>query len=278
MTKARRGNPLGNFLRNDGTCDRRAHTQEPPSPVSTSCSTGSAGPPLKSDGKCGLAMTNGIASQDAHPRVVEQAEMTLSDWRSRRDHLEADLPSGDFRFIALDVETACSDAASICQIGIACVRPDSRIETYAMLVNPRMRFSAFNVQLHGIGPDHVADAPDFGVAFARLAPLLSRHHLIQHSGFDKRALLAACAAATLDAMDWQWGDSVKIARRAWPEFIGNGGHGLGHLKKQLGLSFEHHDAGEDAKAAAMIVLSAEDRLGLSFDKILAARPSKKLTI
>lgn len=44
--------------------------------------------------------------------------MTLSGWRSRRDHMDADLPSGDFRFIALDVETACSDAASICQIGI----------------------------------------------------------------------------------------------------------------------------------------------------------------
>lgn len=201
--------------------------------------------------------------------------MILSNWGSRRDHLEADLPSGHFRFIALDVETACSDAASICQIGIACVRPDNRIETFATLVNPRMPFSAFNIQLHGIGPDNVADAPDFRAAFARLAPLLSRHHLIQHSGFDKRAIHAACTATALDATDWQWGDSVRIARRAWPEFIGNGGHGLGHLKKQLGLSFAHHDAGEDARAAAMVVLRAEDRLELSFEAILTARPSKK---
>ncbi len=139
-----------------------------------------------------------------------------------------------------------------------------------------MQFSAFNIQLHGIGPDQVAEAPDFRAAFARLAPLLSRHHLIQHSGFDKRAIHAACAAATLDAVEWQWGDSVKIARRAWPEFIGNGWHGLGHLKKQLGLSFAHHDAGEDAKAAATVVLRAEDQLQLHFDKILAARPSRKL--
>lgn len=138
-----------------------------------------------------------------------------------------------------------------------------------------MRFSSFNVQLHGIGPDHVAEAPDFRTAFASLAPLLSRHHLIQHSGFDKRAILAACAFTTQDATDWIWGDSVKIARRAWPEFIGNGGHGLGHLKRQLGLSFEHHDAGEDAKAAAMVVLLAEARMAMSFDEILAARASKK---
>ena len=160
--------------------------------------------------------------------------MTLSGWVSRRDHLDAELPRGDFRFIALDVETACSDAASICQIGIACVRPDNRIETFATLVNPRMRFSSFNIQLHGIGPQHVADAPDFRTAFSRLSPLLSRHHLIQHSSFDKRAIHAACASTAQDATDWTWGDSVKIARRAWPEFVGNGGHGLGHLKRQRG--------------------------------------------
>lgn len=201
--------------------------------------------------------------------------MTLPKWGSRGDHVEADLPAGEFRFIALDVETACSDPASICQIGIACVRPDNRIETFATLVNPKMRFSSFNVQLHGIGPQNVVDAPDFSAAFFRLAPLLSRHPLIQHSGFDRRAIQAACAITTLDASDWQWGDSVKIARRAWPEFVGNGGHGLGHLKKQLGLSFEHHDAGEDARAAALVVLQAEDRLGLSFDRILVARPVKK---
>lgn len=201
--------------------------------------------------------------------------MANSRWNSRQDHLEAELPDGQFRFIALDVETSCSDPASICQIGIACVRPDNRIETFATLVNPKMRFSTFNVQLHGIGPDHVADAPDFAATFARLSPLLSRHTLIQHSGFDRRAIHAACAITALDAADWQWGDSVRIARRAWPEFIGNGGHGLGHLKKRLGLSFEHHDAGEDAKAAALVVLHAEDRLGVSFAEILVARPAKK---
>lgn len=46
------------------------------------------------------------------------------------------VPEGDFSFIALDVETACSDAASICQIGLACVQPDNEIQTFSMLVNP----------------------------------------------------------------------------------------------------------------------------------------------
>ena len=192
-------------------------------------------------------------------------------WTTRNDHLAAALPTGGFRFNALDVETANSDAASICQIGIAGVRPDGRIETYATYVNPRCHFSGFNVQLHGIGPNHVATAPDFATAFARLAPLLGPHPLIQHSSFDKRAIDAACTAAALAAPPWQWSNSVTIARRAWPEFIGNGGHGLSHLKARLGLNFDHHDAGEDARAAALVVLHAEARLGRSFDEILARK-------
>lgn len=193
------------------------------------------------------------------------------NWTTRQTHLTAALPSGAFRFIALDVETANSDASSICQIGIACVRHDGSIETFATYVNPRCRFSGFNVQLHGIGPDHVATAPDFCAAFSRLSPLLERHPLIQHSSFDKRAIDSACASATLSAAHWRWSNSVTIARRAWPEFIGNGGHGLSHLKRQLGLHFDHHDAGEDARAAALVVLHAEARLGLPFDDILKPR-------
>ncbi|MGP9805924.1 exonuclease domain-containing protein [Paracoccus sp. NSM] len=193
--------------------------------------------------------------------------------RSRFGHADS-IPSGRFRFIAIDVETACSDAASICQIGIACVDPDDRIETFSMLVNPRMRFDPFNVRLHGIDPDRVADAPCFTDAIEMLMPLLDPHHLLQHSNFDRQAVTAACRSSGLDVPDWRWADSVTIARRAWPELKGNGGHGLANLKKRLKLDFHHHDAGEDARAAAMVVLHAERQLGLRFEDLLKPQPRK----
>ncbi len=187
------------------------------------------------------------------------------------------MPEGDFRFIALDVETACSDSASICQIGIACVQPDNRIQTFSTLVNPDTRFNAFNIRLHGIGPDHVTDAPFFPDAFAMLLPLLSRHHIIQHSNFDKQAINAACGACGIEIPPLRWSDSVAIARRAWPELKGNGGHGLANLKKTLNLAFHHHDAGEDARAAALVVLHAETRLALPFNDLIvpSRKPAKK---
>ena len=48
----------------------------------------------------------------------------------------------------------------------------------------------------------------------------------------------------------------KIARRAWPERYGQRGYGLKNIARDLDISFRHHDALEDARAAAEIVLRA----------------------
>jgi DNA polymerase-3 subunit epsilon len=186
----------------------------------------------------------------------------------------ARIPAGDYRFIGLDVETACGNSASICQIGLACVAADNQIETFSMMVDPAMRFDAFNTRLHGIGPAHVAGAPRFAAALAALLPLLSRHILIQHSTFDSAAFAAACTRFKIAPPDLRWGNSVTVARRAWPELRGNGGHGLASLKRVLGLQFHHHDAGEDARAAAEVVLRAEAHLGVPFEDIIA-RPTPR---
>ena len=178
------------------------------------------------------------------------------------------VPEGSFRFVALDVETACSDVASICQIGLACVQYDNQIQTFSMLVNPGTRFDAKNIQLHGIGPDHVVDAPRFSDALKALLPLLTNHCVIQHSNFDKQAVIAACRFCNIDTPDLRWSDSVQIARRAWPELKGNGGHGLANLKRKLNLQFHHHDAGEDARAAALVVLHAELHLRIPFEELI----------
>ncbi len=168
---------------------------------------------------------------------------------------------GQYRFVAFDVETASSAAHSICQMGFACVDHFGRIDCFSLLVNPRGPYAAFNTRLHGIDAARTADAADFPTAMAGLLPLMTGQPLVQHSTFDQGAVTAAARHYGLALPPLVWVNSVTIARRAWPEWLGQGGHGLGHLKKQLALSFHHHDAGEDARAAAQVVLLAEERLG-----------------
>lgn len=165
-------------------------------------------------------------------------------------------PEGPFRFFALDVETANNDRGSICQIGVACVRPDNSIETWVTYVDPQVDRWVFTY-LHGISARTVQGAPTFAEVLPVLRDALNGATVYQHSGFDRSAIAAACGNCGLPIPQWDWRDSVHVARAAWPELRGNGGHGLASLKQHLGLVFEHHDAGEDARAAAEVVLRAE---------------------
>jgi len=183
------------------------------------------------------------------------------------------LLSKTYRFVAVDVETANRNQGSICQIGMALVSADGTVDTIGILIDPEQDFESFNIDLHGIDEETVQGALTFEMALQSLRPFLERHILIQHSNFDKQAFNAACSAYRIPALRAKWLDSVQIARRAWPELKGNGGHGLGSLKDHLNLNFEHHDAEEDARAAAEVTLLAEEKTGQSFSEL--SEPKKK---
>ncbi|MFC2970188.1 exonuclease domain-containing protein [Acidimangrovimonas pyrenivorans] len=186
---------------------------------------------------------------------------------SRRPPVSS-MPKGPFRFIALDVETANNDRGSICQIGLACVREDNSIETWMTYVDPQVDTWLWS-GLHGITKDMVQGAPTFAQVLPVLEEALNGHIIYQHSGFDRSAFAAACSHAGRAMPPWEWRDSVRVARNAWPELKGNGGHGLASLKVHLGLDFTHHDACDDARAAAEVVLRAE-----GFQPAVRAKPAK----
>lgn len=174
------------------------------------------------------------------------------------------VPAGSFRFVAVDVETANRDTGSICQIGCAFVSDTGRISVNTYLVDPETHFDNSNISIHGITPDDVVGQPNFEQVFGTLQAVLKKNKLVQHSSFDSRAIRLACETYGLAMPALDWHDSVRIARQAWPELKGAGGHGLAHLRTFLGLEFQHHNAGEDARAAAEIVLHAEAHTGRSF--------------
>ena len=188
-----------------------------------------------------------------------------------------DVFSKTYRFIAIDVETANSDPSSICQIGFALTDFEGEISVVSYLADPQQKFESFNVALHGINEKTVRTAPIFSSIINEHRSFLESHPLVQHSSFDSRAIKAACNSAKTPNLSANWFDSVTIARTAWPQLKGNGGHGLANLKDFLNLNFDHHDAGEDAKAAAMVVLRAEAETGLGFSELAAPSSTRKKT-
>ena len=165
-------------------------------------------------------------------------------------------------YLAIDVETANADYSSICQIGIVEVQNGEIADQWSTLVNPESYFDPFNVSIHGITESDVENARTFDAVYSELKSRIDGRITVHHMPFDKIAINRACSEYELDFLKANWLDSAKIVRRAWKDFAYRG-YGLANIAKHLNIEFEHHDALEDAKAAALIVHHACEKSGLS---------------
>ena len=173
--------------------------------------------------------------------------------------------SWNLSFSAIDVETADSWPGSICQIGIVVVSEGRVAEKWSTLVDPEGSFSPFNIRIHGITPDSVQGAPTLPAVHGSLRRHLDGAVIVSHTSFDRGAITKACGRYGLRVPRGRWLDSARVARRAWPGQLSGRGYGLKQVAAHLGIRFRHHDALEDASAAAQIILAAHRDCDLDID-------------
>ena len=171
-------------------------------------------------------------------------------------------------FVAIDVETANANMASICQIGIASFVNGVLADEWKTYVDPQDYFDGINVSIHGIDEDVVSGAPTFGAVVNMLASALNARVVVTHTTFDKIAIYRAGAKCQAAQPVCTWLDSACVVRRTWKEFS-RSGYGLQNICEHIGYKFTPHDALEDAKAAGNIVLAAMAHSGLNLDEWLA---------
>ena len=174
---------------------------------------------------------------------------------------------GDLTFNAIDVETANRTRASICQIGLVIVRDGTISDAISILVNPEEDFEPINTSIHGIGSRTVQGALTMPLLHPKLSELTDGV-LVSHSSFDRQALEQATGKYGLAMPQVRWLDSGRIARAAWPERYGRDGWNLKKIAEDLGISFQHHEAVDDARVSAEIVLRACSDTGLGLDEWL----------
>lgn len=169
------------------------------------------------------------------------------------------MPSVDF--VAIDVETANSDCSSICQIGIVQYKNGKLVEEWVTYLDPEDLFSPINTHIHGITDARIKNAPLLPDIANQVYYYLNDSIAVCHTHFDRTALNQAFEKYSLKPPNSNWLDSARVARRTWEQFAWSG-YGLANICNKLGYEFKHHDALQDAKAAAHIIIKAIEESGI----------------
>jgi DNA polymerase III subunit epsilon len=170
-------------------------------------------------------------------------------------------------FVVVDVETANPDLSSICQVGIARFADGKLQHTWESLINPEDYFDGLNVSIHGIDEECVKDAPTWPTVYPEVSRVLEGNIVVSHTPFDHTALRRVCQKYMLALGEYQWLDSARVVRRAWPIFA-QSGYGLSNVAGYCSIVYKEHDALEDARCAGEILLRAIAETGLSLNQWL----------
>lgn len=188
-------------------------------------------------------------------------------------------------FTAIDFETANGFRGSACAIGAVKIRDAVIAETHYSLLQPPTgydRFDPRNVAIHGITDDHVVAAPKFAEHIPDLHEFIGDDVVIAHNaGFDIGVIESGLEVCRLPIPHLEFACSLTLSRKNYKL----ASHALPSAAAEAGFTLtQHHNALEDAKAAAAIVVDIAARLeAANLDatlqasrmqrRILAARPA-----
>lgn len=180
-------------------------------------------------------------------------------------------------YLALDVETPNARADALCSIGVIYKEYGKTVFEREYLVNPETHFDPFNIDIHGITPSMVYNAPAFPEIWEEIAPYAQRMPVLAHNAvFDLSVITRTLERYSVAAPVFQYICTCRLAQRhIEKERFGN--HRLNTLCDGLDLPLtRHHNALYDAQACAALFDLLLDRYGVD-ETDLRQYPAAKKT-
>lgn len=164
-------------------------------------------------------------------------------------------------FTAIDFETANSRRGSICSVGLTKVVDGTVQSSTSWLISPPDDggFDDFNTRIHGITAYDVRSAPDWPTSLSRILDCIDGDVVVAHNAaFDAGALRGACDFAGLDWPVMEYTCTLVLARA----LLDLPAYKLPWVAEALAIPpFDHHEAGADANAAALVALALAESNG-----------------
>ena len=163
--------------------------------------------------------------------------------------------SMDERYVAFDVETPNAQNRRMSAIGVCVIEQGQIVQELDTLVDPETHFDPFNVALTGITPEMERGQPTFAALWQSAGADAARQHL----GRAQRAVRPARAGQAACTTTISTGSRRRriCAPARWesaptPTCLN---HKLNTLCDHLQLSLDHHKAGSDSRACALLLLN-----------------------
>jgi DNA polymerase III subunit epsilon len=163
-------------------------------------------------------------------------------------------------FTAIDFETANGFRGSPCSVGLTKVRGGKVVEEASWLMRPpgsHDHFDYHNVRIHGITAADVAGRPRFGELFPEIGAFIGDDILAAHNAaFDLGVIRSGLEVSGLPGPAYDYVCTVMLSRRCY-SLVSNS---LPFAAEEAGVPLvNHHDAAEDARACAGILIDIAGR-------------------
>ncbi|MDW7670350.1 MAG: exonuclease domain-containing protein [Bacillota bacterium] len=173
------------------------------------------------------------------------------------------------KFVAIDFETANARRNSACSLGMIQYEYDEYTRKSWLIKPEPLDFHPFNIQIHGITPQMVLKAPTFEEVWQEVSDVLESNIVVAHNAaFDMSVIRYSLDQYNLSYPSIDYLCTQKLAQKALPGLIN---YKLPTVARHIGFEFKHHDALEDAIAAAEVLIHLLDNHGQGSIESLAER-------
>ncbi|MFL2131253.1 MAG: 3'-5' exonuclease [Ruoffia tabacinasalis] len=154
-------------------------------------------------------------------------------------------------YVAFDFETANGQRWSACSLGAVKVVDGIMVKHFYELIDPLTSFAPNNIRIHGITPEQVQGKPAYDEVIGRFQEFVGEAPVVSHTQFDRGVIRAANEKFRLSELGMNYFDSCQLARNLWRGKLSS--FSLKSLCQQIKFEFNHHNALEDARAAAYVI-------------------------
>jgi DNA polymerase-3 subunit epsilon len=162
----------------------------------------------------------------------------------------------EMNFFSIDFETANPSRSSACALGIVEVKNGSIANEYYYLIDPDDYFDDYCMSIHGITPSMVRGKPKFGKLWSSIRLHFQGNLVIAHNAsFDMSVLRYCLSRSSIPFPPLYYFCTYSLSKKTLP---GLPGYKLNMVADHFDIEFKHHNALEDAQAAAAIMLKLMD--------------------